>query len=66
MFGIDGEEKGNVRQIFSPAGRSILTRRGVAEVALGEDGGLHLPARALEQVGGAAIFQIVKNISDFI
>ena len=55
------------KKIFDwPAGGAVLTGRGVAEVALGEDGGLHLPVRALEQVGGAAIFQInIKNISDY-
>ena len=46
---------------FRPAGSSVLTRRGVAEVALGEDLVLHLPSVALEEVGGTGQQQLVPH-----
>ena len=46
---------------FRPAGSSVLTRRGVAEVALGEDLVLHLPSVALEEVRGTGQQQLVPH-----
>ena len=46
---------------FRRAGSSVLTRRGVAEVALGEDLVLHLPSIALEEVGRTGQQQLVPH-----